>query len=160
MKIPLILNEEKTIIDAAPDEKLIDVLRSRNLISIKKGCEKGRCGSCTILLGGDPVPSCLIPVGIVRDNSITTLEHFLKTKAGSDITKGFAQAGINMCGYCNSARIFMTYSLLEKSYRPSTEELEELADSISCTCTDRKTFINGVYYATAFRHQSENRKNI
>ncbi len=160
MKIPMTINDEKTIIDASPDEKLIDVLRTRHLMSVKKGCEKGKCGSCTVLLGETPVPSCLIPVGTVRECTITTLEHFLKTKAGSDIAKGFLQAGMEMCGFCNASRIFMTYTLLEKSYRPTTEELNELADSIKCTCTDRKTFINGVLYATAIRHRSEERKDV
>ncbi len=160
MKISLTINGEKTIIDAAPDEKLLDILRERGLISVKKGCEKGKCGSCTVLLGGDPIPSCLVPIGTVRENSIITLEQFLKTKAGADIAKGFAQAGINLCGYCNSARFFMTYSLLERSYRPTQEELNELANAINCTCTDSRTFINGVLYATAIRHQSEARKDV
>ena len=159
MKIPVILNSEKKILDAKPTESLLEVLRGQGLLSVKEGCTKGKCGSCTVLLDEKPISSCIIPVGIVRNATIETLEFFSLTKEGEDITAGFKQAGMNMCGYCNSARIFSTYALLKKVYRPSMEELEELADCIKCNCTDRKTFINGVIYATANRHEREGRKN-
>ena len=102
MKIPIILNGEKTIIDANGDEKLLSVLRNLNLFSAKNGCEEGKCGYCTVLLDDKPVNSCLIPIGIIRDCSIVTLEFFKKTKDYEDIMKGFSQAGINLCGYCNA----------------------------------------------------------
>lgn len=159
MKIPVILNSEKRILDAKPTESLLEVLRKQGLLSVKEGCTKGLCGSCTVLLDEKPVSSCIIPVGIVRNATIETLEFFLMTKEGEDITAGFKQAGVNMCGYCNSARVFSTYALLNKVYRPTSEELEALADCIKCNCTDRKTFINGVIYATANRHEREGRKN-
>ncbi len=159
MKIPVILNGEKDILDAKPSESLLDVLRAKGLFSAKEGCTKGKCGCCTVLLDDKPVSSCIIPVGIVRNATIETLEFFQLTKEGEDILSGFKQAGVNMCGFCNSARIFSTYALLKKSYRPSAQELEELADSIKCNCTDRKTFINGVIYATANMHEREGRIN-
>jgi len=159
MKIPVMLNSEKVILDARPTESLLEVLRSNGLLSVKEGCTKGKCGSCTVLLDDKPVPSCIIPVGIVRNASIETLEFFLLTKEGEDIISGFRQAGMNMCGFCNSSRIFSTYELLKKSYRPTAEELDRLADSIKCNCIDRKTFINGVIYATANRHEREGRRN-
>ena len=159
MKIPVILNSEKVILDAKPTEKLSDVLRKLGLLSVKNGCGQGLCGSCTVLLDDKPVPSCIIPVGIVRNASIETLEFFSLTKEGEDILSGFKQAGITLCGFCNSVRIFSTYALLKKMYRPSLEELETLADCIECNCTDKKTFMNGVIYATAAKHEREGRKN-
>lgn len=159
MKIPVMLNSEKVILDAKPTESLLEVLRNNGLLSVKEGCTKGKCGSCTVLLDEKPVPSCIIPVGIVRNASIETLEFFQLTKEGEDIAAGFKEAGMNMCGFCNSSRFFMTYELLKKSYRPSTEELDQLADSIKCNCVDRKTFINGVIYAIANKHEREGRRN-
>ena len=159
MKIPVMLNSSKVILDAKPTESLLEVLRRQGLLSVKEGCTKGRCGSCTVLLDDRPVPSCIIPVGIVRNASVETLEFFLLTKEGEDITAGFKQAGVTMCGFCNSTRIFSTYELLKKVYRPTMEELEKLADSIMCNCIDKKTFINGVIYATAIKHEREGRRN-
>lgn len=158
MKIPIILNGEKTIIDANGDEKLLSVLRNLNLFSAKNGCEEGKCGYCTVLLDDRPVNSCLIPIGIIRDCSVVTLEFFKKTKDYEDIMKGFSQAGINLCGYCNASRILSVYALLKRVYRPSKEDLIEIANEIKCTCTDSSTFINGILFATANKHESEGRK--
>ncbi|MCR4821255.1 MAG: 2Fe-2S iron-sulfur cluster binding domain-containing protein [Treponema sp.] len=160
MKIQVMLNGETVILDANPSESLLDVLRREGYLSVKKGCSEGRCGSCTLLLDDKPVPSCIIPAAIVRKASIETLEFFSLTKDGQDIIKGFEEAGIKMCGFCNSVRIFSTYALLKRVYRPSQEELEALADSIKCSCTDKKTFMNGVMYATALRHEREGRRNV
>ena len=159
MKIPVILNGEKVILDAGPQETLLSVLRRCGLISVKEGCGRGKCGACTILLDDKPAPSCIIPVGSVRNASIETLEFFSLTREAGDILSGFRQAGMNMCGFCDSMRVFSTYALLKKVYRPSAEDLERLADCIDCGCTDRKTFMSGVVYATANKHEGEGRRN-
>ena len=160
MKIPVILNGEKVILDERPEIMLSEVLRKRGLTSVKEGCIEENYTSSTVLLDDKPVPSCIIPVGIVRNASIETLEFFLLTREADDIIMGFKQAGLSMCGWCNGARIFSTYALLKKSYRPSEKELLELAESIECDCTDKKTFINGVLYATAAKHEREGRRNV
>ena len=80
MNIPIIINGERTIIQASPEEKLIDVLRSLKLFSAKLGCDQGVCGSCTVLLNGKPIPACRIPVALSMNQEITTLEHFSKTE--------------------------------------------------------------------------------
>ena len=80
MKIPVTINGKKIILDENPDEKLLFVLRKQKLISVKIGCEAGKCGFCTVLLNDKPVSSCLIPVGIVKDCTIETLEYFSKSK--------------------------------------------------------------------------------
>lgn len=159
MKIPVILNGKKIILEADPEEKLLETLRKLNLHSVKCGCGKGLCGSCTILLNGKCVPACLIPSGIVKDSEIITLEYFLETKDGQDIEKGFSQAGIKFCGYCNSGRYFKAYEVINRTTRPEINELEEVALTIDCSCTDSRSFINGILYAIALKHEREGRKN-
>lgn len=158
MKIPVTINDEKVILDENPDEKLLYVLRNRGFHSVKRGCEAGKCGLCTVLLNDKPVASCRIPVGIVKDSKITTLEHFSSTKEFADIEKGFALAGMNLCGYCNSFKFFSVYKLLQENYRPSKEQLEEIAAQDKCSCTEPGVFINGILYATALKHKREGRK--
>lgn len=160
MKIPVILNGEKEILDADPEEKLEETLRRLELFSVKEGCQKGCCGACVVLLDGKAVPSCVVPVGTVRNSEIETLEFFIKTKDGQDIKKGFDQAGITLCGFCNAARFFTAYNVINLPVRPSSEELEEIASSIECSCTDSKKFINGMMYATAAKHSREGRKHV
>lgn len=159
MKIPMTINDKYLIIDANPDDSLLEVLRRAKLFSVKKGCGKGLCGYCTVLLSGKPVPSCLIPVGILKGENIVTLEHFAKTPDYADIADGFAQAGVHPCGWCNAAKYFSVYNLLQKSYRPSKEELNEIADEQTCSCTNHDIFINGILFATANKHKREGRKN-
>lgn len=154
MKIPVILNNEKVVLDAEPDEKLITVLRRMKLFSPKRGCGKGRCGFCSVLLNAKPVPSCIIPVAIVRDAAIVTLEHFSHSSVYQNIMQGFEQAGMHLCGYCNAAKVFAVYDLMERIYRPTKDDLQQLADSLTCSCTDHDTFINGVLYAVANYHKS------
>ena len=158
MKIPVTINNEKVILDENPDEKLLYVLRKRSLISIKRGCEEGKCGFCTVLLDDKPVSSCMIPVGIVKDCSIITLEYFSKSKEYEDIDLGFKKAGIQLCGYCNSFKYFSVYRLLKDNYRPEKEQLMELTAEDKCTCTEQTSFMNGILYATANRHEREGRK--
>lgn len=159
MKIPVILNGERQILDAEPSDSLKDVLRKEGYVSVKTGCGEGKCGSCTVLLDDKPVSSCIIPAGIVRNATIDTMEFFSLTKDYDDIVAGFKQAGVQPCGFCNNARIFSTYALLKKVYRPDAEDLEKLADEITCNCTDKKTFMHGVVYATANKHEREGRRN-
>ena len=66
MKIPFTLNSEDIILDAEPDTKLLQLLRDNGIFSVKDGCKKGSCGSCTVLMDGKPVPSCIIPSAAVR----------------------------------------------------------------------------------------------
>ena len=159
MKIPMTLNEEKVVLDVEPEDTLLDALRAQKLFSVKNGCGKGRCGFCTVLLDGEPVPTCLIPAGIVRGAAVVTLEHFSKSPEYADIAAGFEQADVHPCGYCNAAKYFSVHSLLSRVYRPSQDELNELADVQMCSCTDHDAFINGVLYATANKHRREGRKN-
>ena len=158
MKIPVFLNGVRTILEAEPEEKLLTVLRRLKLFSVKQGCGKGRCGFCSVLVDAKPIPSCIVPVGIVRDCAIVTLEHFSQSEAYRDIVKGFEQAGVHLCGYCNAAKIFGVYDLIERTYRPSAADLQDIADSLTCSCTDRSTFINGILYAVANRHKSEHER--
>lgn len=160
MNITFTLNGNETVVDAKPDEKLIDVLRKNHIYSVKNGCGCGRCGSCTVLLDGKPVKSCLIPVGIVMNSKIQTLESFEKEDIYKDIAKGFRQAGVQLCGYCNSSKFFSVYDFIKKISRPTQEQLQEFIDDIfdACNCTERETLMTGVLYAAALKLEREGKK--
>lgn len=155
MKIPLTLNDKKIVLEAEPDEKLINILRREKLFSVKHGCAKGFCGACTVLLDGKPVPSCIIPVGIIRDGSIVTLEHFKTDPLYNDIMTGFKKAGIHLCGYCDAGKIFCAYEVLINYYRPDQNQLYSAINTYDCCCTDRDQLANGILYAVAVKHERE-----
>lgn len=158
MKIPLTLNDKKIVLSAEPTDSLLHILRRENLYSVKCGCEKGICGNCMVLLDDNAVPSCKIPMGIIRDSSITTLESFKANPYFQDIMTGFSQAGIHMCGYCNAGKILTAYSILQKYYRPTLEQIHTAIKNLDSCCTDYTTLTNGILYAVAAKHIREGKK--
>lgn len=151
MNITLTINNITKTYDVTVDTKLIDVLREDGLISVKNSCNEGRCGSCTVLMNNIPVPSCIISAYNVREAIITTLESFSTTSDYSDIMTGFSQAGVRMCGFCNSGKIFAAASIINKNARPSKDEILEVVTSLSCKCTETDTLVNGIQLAAAIK---------
>lgn len=154
MHLKITINNEKKTIEENPNEKLTSLLRNLGLASVKRGCKKGKCGCCTVLLNGKPVPSCKIPVGILNESSnIITLEYFAKENKDYEcIMAGFKKAGIQLCGFCNSAKILSVYELIERDYRPKEEELIDFTENLSCDCTERDQLISGIIYATELKN--------
>lgn len=153
MKVPFILNDEDIILDAEPDTKLLQMLRNNGIFSVKDGCKKGRCGSCTVLMDGKPVPSCIIPSAAVRHSNIETLEHFMKTQDYSDIEAGFKQAGVELCGYCNAGKVFAAWSIISTDTRPSREGVMKAVRFFPCRCTDAETLASGIVMAAVARRK-------
>lgn len=150
MKIPLTINGEKTVIEASADKKLIDALIDLKLLDSKKGCESGSCGACTVLLNGKPVPSCMIPVSILKEHKIITLENFRESETYTNIMKGFTKAGIKLCGRCNAGKIFAAKTILDSSLKPTRENILHQVRHLSTCCTDTETLIDGIIYAYNF----------
>ena len=88
MNISVILNGTKTILEAAPDDSLMKVLRNQSLMTVKCGCNSGLCGSCTVLLDDKPVASCKIPIGIINNSTIETLDKQTDDISEARIIKG------------------------------------------------------------------------
>lgn len=154
MKIPVTLNGTKTTLECEPDELLMKVLHKSGCASVKCGCTKGFCGSCTVLLDDKPVATCKIPTAIVRNCDIVTLDYFTKTEEYSYIMDGFNKAGIKLCGYCNAGKIFTAYQFLKLTKKPSREEIEHQVRHLSPCCTDIDTLINGIIYTLNSRNKN------
>ena len=147
MKIPVTLNGDKVILEALSDEPLRNVLRENGCLSIKKGCTKGQCGSCSVLFDGKIVASCKIPAPIAMNSDIITLEYFSKTEEYKTIMEGFNQAGIKLCGYCNAGKIFSAYHLLNVPKKLKRDEIKSMVENLSPCCTELDTLVNGIIYA-------------
>ena len=154
MIVPFVLNGDLVYIDANPGERLVQILRKRfGLLAAREGCFSGRCGSCMVLMNNQPVPSCLVPVFQVKNNSIVTLEHFSKTDEYRDIIEAFTEAGIHMCGFCNAGKIFITHALLMRTPRPSNDEIRANFSGNMCRCTDIEALMSGVRKAASRRRR-------
>ena len=153
MKIPVTLDGEKTVLEAFPYEKLINVLRRNGRLSAKCGCEEGVCGACTVCLDGKAIPSCIVPAALARDADIVTLDAFSKTEDYEDIAKGFNKAGIRLCGYCNAGKIFAARTVLNTAVKPARKMIAEQVSLLSPCCTNTDMLVDGILYAFDFKVQ-------
>jgi carbon-monoxide dehydrogenase small subunit len=121
----------------APSDTLLDVLHDQlGLKDVRYGCGEGVCGTCTVLLDGDPVSSCLMYAVQVEEREIVTLVGLLgEDEALHPLQEAFLRLGGSQCGFCTPGVILTAYSLAERKPRPSRDQIRyELGGSL-CRCT-------------------------
>lgn len=136
ISVSFILNGRKTEVLIPPNITLADMLHDYlGLISVKKGCDTGECGACTVLLNGDPVTSCLILAPQVEGREVITLEGIFKGMELHPLQKSFVENDAIQCGYCISGMIMTSTALLMKNPRPTRQEITEVLSGNLCRCT-------------------------
>jgi len=140
------LNGRRVTVSAAPMTPLLDVLRDEvGDTSPKPGCREGRCGSCTVLLDGFPVLSCLLPVARAADGEITTVQGLSGTTDDLDeVQEAFARAGAVQCGICTPGMILATRALLEEKPDASRDEIKAGLVGNLCRCTGYTKILDAV----------------
>ncbi len=122
------LNGKKVSVDTHPAKRLLDVLREEcELTGTKEGCGEGECGACTVIIDGEAVCSCLVPVGQVAGAKVTTIEGVRHPLQKTFVTEGGAQ-----CGICTPGMIMMALKLGRK---PTLEEIKTGLAGNLCRCT-------------------------
>jgi aerobic carbon-monoxide dehydrogenase small subunit len=149
-EISLTVNGTPHTVHAYPMARLLDVLREElELTGTKEGCGEGECGSCSVLLDGVLVNSCLIPVLQAKNTSVLTIEG-LATQAGLDpLQKYFLDFGAAQCGICTPGMILATQHLLAKNPRPTLDEIREGLSGNLCRCTGYMQIFEAVTAAAA-----------
>jgi carbon-monoxide dehydrogenase small subunit len=146
MTLGFILNGEDVVANYAAKARLVDMLRDNfGLLGTKVGCETGICGSCSIIFNGNVVKSCLIPAFKVKGSEIITIEGFSQTDEYEDIIFGFSEAGLENCGFCNTAKILATQALLGRNHRPTKESILSAFYGIRCRCTEPEELVQGIF---------------
>lgn len=112
MDVKIKLNGKLIIDSVDQDMVLLDFCRKHNCFSVKRGCESGNCGLCTVLLDGKPVLSCSMPIGRADGRAVDTLEGL--EEEAKQFTGFFAAQGADQCGFCNPGYIVNIVALLEK----------------------------------------------
>lgn len=130
----LLVNGESVSVDAEPNMPLLWVLRDLlNLTGTKFGCGIGLCAACTILIDGDIVPSCMMPVSAAADREIRTIEG-LSPDGKHAIQQAWISESVSQCGYCQPGMIMTTAALLEKNPRPSDPDIDAAFENHLCRC--------------------------
>jgi aerobic carbon-monoxide dehydrogenase small subunit len=141
--------------DAWIGESLLYVLRERLGLKAAKGaCEEGECGSCSVLVDGELVCSCLVLAASVTDRAITTVEGLGGPHAPSDVQQAFVDAGAVQCGFCTPGLVIAVHDLLERSPEPSEVEIREELSGNVCRCTGYGRIIDAVQRVAVARRGS------
>ncbi len=149
-KMTLRVNGENHEVAFAPHKTLLEVLREdMRLTGTKHGCELGECGTCTVLIDGQPVLSCLV-LGLESDGcEITTVEGLAGPDGPHPLQHRFAETGAAQCGYCTPGILLTAKSLLDSNPAPDRQSIrEELAGNL-CRCTGYLQIYQAVEQAAA-----------
>ncbi len=137
--------ETREVTDAWIGESLLFVLRERlGLMGSKGACEQGECGSCSVMVGGELVCSCLVLAASAVEQSIITIEGVAPVGSPSDVQQAFVDAGAVQCGFCTPGLIMATHALLERSPEPTELEIREELSGNVCRCTGYGRIIDAV----------------
>jgi len=148
--LPLLVNGQRRECAFDPGKTLLEVLREDlNLTGTKHGCEMGHCGTCTVLIDGQPVLSCLTLALEAQDHEVTTVEGLAKSGRLHPIQQALVETGAAQCGYCTPAFLLTSAALLEKSTHPTLDETREALAGCLCRCTGYTKIYEAVQLAAA-----------
>ena len=138
-----------------PWQTLLDTLRyDLGLTGTKEGCGDGNCGSCTVLLDGQAVNSCLVLAIEADGHEITTIEGFCQGGKLHPLQQAFVETGGTQCGFCTPGFVMATYALLRRLPNPSDEEIRAALEGNLCRCTGYTKIIDAVRLAARRWEQS------
>jgi carbon-monoxide dehydrogenase small subunit len=153
VEISLTVNGEPRSIQAFPMERLLDVLRLElGLTGAKEGCGEGECGSCSVLMDGALVNSCLVPVLQAAGTSIVTIEGLAQGDTLHVLQESFLECGGAQCGICTPGMILAAVHLLNGKPEPTIDEIREGLSGNLCRCTGYAQIVEAV--AEAVRRRS------
>jgi carbon-monoxide dehydrogenase small subunit len=148
--IELEVNGERTEVAFAPHKTLLEVLREDlNLTGTKHGCELGECGTCTVLLDGTPVLSCLVLGLACAGHRVKTVEGMAHAGRLHPLQETFADLGAAQCGYCTPAFLLAAAALLIANPKPTRQEIKEALAGNLCRCTGYIKIYEAVELAAA-----------
>ncbi len=156
MEIRVRVNGKEETWEVAANTTLLDALVAHGHVEVKKGCEEGMCGACTVLLDGVRVNSCLLFAAQAHDREVTTVRGLGTVRDPHPIQEAFVEAGAVQCGYCTPGMVLSTHALLAENPDPSEEEIRRALDGNLCRCTGYVKIVEAVHLAAARLRKSGN----
>jgi carbon-monoxide dehydrogenase small subunit len=136
MIVPLRVNGRDVSADVHPMDRLLDVLREAlGLTGTKEGCGEGECGACTVLMDGEAVLSCLVPVFQCAGRAIETVEGIAARPEAAEFLRRFVETGGVQCGACTPGIIVTAWRLLQEDHDPGAQRVREALAGNLCRCT-------------------------
>jgi len=149
------VNGEKREVAAYPTRTLLEVLREDlGLTGTKHGCEVGECGTCAVLVDGQPALSCLLLPSELQGQEITTIEGLACNGRLDPLQTAFADLGAAQCGYCTPGILLVSKALLTENKCPARAEIEEALGGNLCRCTGYLKIFEAVELAAGQRRKA------
>ncbi len=156
MKYPLSFQLNGSTVDVLvkPTETLLDVLRDKlSVMSPKRGCDTGECGTCTVLLDGEPIRSCLTIALTAAGRKVETVEGLMKGGKLHPLQEAFQEHYAAQCGFCTPGMLMSAKGLLDQKPRPSREEIVEAVSGNLCRCGCYQEIVEAVQAAAQGRRK-------
>lgn len=145
MLIEFKVNGQEHCLDISPTLRLVDLLRNRlGLTGTKEGCGEGECGSCTVIMNGKAVNSCLVLAGQIRGQEILTIESLEINGQMDRLQESFIKNGAIQCGYCTPGMLMSAKALLMAKATPSEEEIKIAISGNLCRCTGYNKIVKAI----------------
>ena len=144
-EIGLIVNGNSYQVTVKPSETLLEVLRYKlGLTGAKRGCDTGDCGTCTVIIDGKAIRSCLVLAINANGKNITTIEGLAEGGNFHPLQKAFLEYGAVQCGYCTPGMIMTSKAFLDENPTPTKEEIKSALSGNLCRCTGYTKIIEAI----------------
>jgi aerobic-type carbon monoxide dehydrogenase small subunit (CoxS/CutS family) len=151
----LVVNQRRFELLVPPHRTLLEVLREDlGLTGTKHGCELGECGACTVLVEGKPELACLRVAAACDGAEITTVEGLARGPGLDPLQEAFADTGATQCGYCTPGMLLVAHELLERTTRPSRDEIRHAISGNLCRCTGYLRIVEAIERAAEARRST------
>ena len=148
MKIGFQVNGSRREVDVPPMKRALDVLREDlRLTGTKEGCGEGECGACSIIVDGEVINSCLVPVCQLQDAKVVTVEGLARDGRLDPLQQAFLEFGGAQCGICTPGMLIAARALLDSNASPTREEIKEAIAGNLCRCTGYVKIIDAIEQA-------------
>lgn len=154
MKITVQVNGVARELQPPPMKRLLDVLREDlRLTGTKEGCGEGECGACSVIIDGEVINSCLVPVCQVNGSTILTIEGLARDGRLDPLQQAFLECGGAQCGICTPGMLIAARALLDENAHPSRDEIKEAIAGNLCRCTGYVKIIDAIEQAAEMKQQ-------
>jgi aerobic carbon-monoxide dehydrogenase small subunit len=156
LTLRFILNKRSLEMEAAPDVRVVDLLRETlGLTGTKESCGSGECGSCTILVDGEPRLSCLMLAVQLEGRSVLTIEGLAEGEKLHPVQEAFVEHGAVQCGFCTPGMILSAVHLLKHHEDPTRQEIRQGLSGNLCRCTGYQKIVDAVSAAAENREKDQ-----
>lgn len=156
MEIEFTINGKRRGLSIKPNDLLINIIRNDlYLTGSKYGCGIGECGTCTVLLNGEPILSCLTLAATVDGKEITTIEGLAKEDTLHPMQRAFLENGAVQCGFCTPGMILTATALLKENTNPTEDEIKDYMRGNICRCTGYIQIVKAIKFCAEEQNKTK-----